>query len=76
MREGFFVTSMCQEFCRQGRGVYASMQWAGGCTPQSATPKQTPHGQTPPGRADTAHEIATQVDGTHPTERHYCWVTV
>ena len=58
LRKSNVFTSVCQEFCPQGRGVH----------PQADTP-----GQTPPWQADNPPpQMATAADGTHPTGMHSC----
>ena len=84
MRKGNIFTSVCQEFCPQGRGCLP-LGLGGGVhlrqTPLSSgrPPSQayTPSGRHPPPSADTsrqtpAPEMATAVDGKHPTGMHFC----
>ena len=73
-----FITSTCLSFCSRGgvsqhamgRGVYPSMQRAGGVCPGGVIDTS---GQTPPGQIlPPPTETATEAGGAHPTGMHSC----
>ena len=69
LRIGNVFTSVCQEFCPQGRGRCTAPPnkhpLAGRHHPPQHADTPLPLGRHPP-------EMATAADGTHPTVMHFC----
>ena len=82
LQKGNAFTRVCQSFSSQGGclshtpptpGHTHPGQTPSGQTPPWAdTPRQIPLGQTPPHPVHTGIDMATAVDGTHPTGMHSC----